>query len=258
WIEGVGVWWGDGARAWQLARLATAVALELAFVALAIRQLRRATGDELAEDRLARPLAQLLPPRAARLISFELVIMTLALRFPFDGRRPSPPGFTYHRDSPLRLFLPVLPLLGAGDVALLELVLLPHAPGWLRIVVHVLAVYGLLWVVGLWSSLRSRPHVIGDGRAVLHRGVLCRVEVPLAAIASVAPVPVFSDDWKRRAYRKGAIRLDIAGPPALELRLREPVRPVGVLGPGRPGDRLLVSVDDLEGFQRAIAAGSGA
>jgi hypothetical protein len=40
----------------------------------------------------------------------------------------------------------------------------------------------------------------------------------------------------------------------LELRLSGPVVPVGVLGPGRAGDRVLVSADDPEALRSAIAA----
>ena len=255
-VEGLGVWWGDGGAAWQLARLATAIALELALLGLAIHHVWRAPpSDELSEERLARPLESLLPPRVARMIALELTVMGLAVRYLFGGwRQPARPGFTYHRDAMLRMFLPVLPLMAVADVVLLEVVILPHAAAWLRVVVHILALYGVLWMIGLWASFRTRPHQIHDGRAVLHRGLLRHIELPLDQIASVAPMPTFSDDWKLRAYRKTATRIDVSGPATLELRLRSPIHPIGLFGPGRARDHVLVSVDDSAAFTAALTA----
>jgi hypothetical protein len=253
-LEGAGVWWGDGAPVWQLVRLATALTLEVTLIVLAVRQLRRASdGDELPEVRLARSLSQLVPPGAARLIAFEIVIMGSALRFMVGGwRRGDRPGFTYHRESALRIVLQMLPLLAVADVALLELVILPRATMWLRIAVHVVAIYGLIWLIGLYASLRARPHRIHDGRATLHRGLLGHVELALDQIASIGVMPSFSDDWKRRAYRKRAICAGVSGPTILDLRLHAAIRPIGVLGPGPASDHVLVAVDDPAAFLAAL------
>jgi hypothetical protein len=252
-LEGVGLWWHGSAMLWQV-RLGTAAVLELAFVVVAIRALRLTTaGAEPLEARIARALGALLPERAARLVAFELVIMGSALRFVVGGwRRVVPAGFTYHRESGLRLLLPILPLLGLGDILLLELVLLPHAAVWLRVVIHGLALYGLIWLIGLYASLRTRPHQLADGRLTLHRGILGRLEVPVAQIASIDELPGFADDWKKRAYCKGAIRIDVSGPTILELRLHTAARPVGVLGEGAAGTRVLVALDDPASFTAAI------
>ena len=81
-VEGLGIWWRGGDQAWQVARVATAIALEAALVVLAIHSLWRVPdSDELPENRLARPLGHLLPPRTARLIALELVMLSLALGF---------------------------------------------------------------------------------------------------------------------------------------------------------------------------------
>jgi hypothetical protein len=239
-VEGVGFAWSGAEGLWQL-RLGTALALEVAFIAIAIRELyRSAAGSEPIEVRLARALEALVPPRVARLAALEFVIVGSAMRFLFGGwRRATPAGFTYHRESRLRLLLMMLPLMLFADVLLLELVLLPHAALWVRIVVHAAAIYGLIWLVGLYASARARPHRIADGRLVLHRALLRRLDVPVSAIASIEPLPDFADDWKRRAYLRGALRLDLAGPAILELRLRE-------------GERVLVAVDEPAPFIAAL------
>lgn len=161
-------------------------------------------------------------------------------------------SFTYHRESGLRSLLPLLPLLAIGDVLLLELVILPHAATWLRLLVHALALSGVLWLLGVYASLRARPHQLVDGRLTLHRGTQRRLTVPVELIASIAKLPDFPDDWAKRAYCKGAIRLDVPGPAILELQLREVVRPIGVLGEGAASTRVLVAVDDPASFIAAI------
>lgn len=224
-------------------KLAVGGVLELAFVVVAIRELRRSS-TELLETRIARAFTTLLPERFARLIAFELVLIGSALRFLVGGwRRPCPPGFTYHRESGLRLFLAVLPLLAVGDVLLLELVILRQAETWVRIVVHAISIYSLLWIVGLYATCRARPHRIGE-RVTLYRGLLRRVELAREDIASVEPIPAFADDWKQRAYCKGAIRIDVSGATVLELRLHRAVRPIGPIGEGAPATRVLISADD--------------
>jgi len=257
-LEGVGLWLGRSSMAWQV-RVGTAALLEVAFVVVAIRELRRiAPGADPLEARIARAFDALLPPRLARFVAFELVVVGAALRFLAGGwRRAIPPGFTYHRASGLRFLLPLLPLLAVGDILLLELVLLPHAAAWLRVVVHVLAIYGLIWLVGVYATLRARPHQLRDDRLVLHRGILGRVELRLDQIASIAPLPSFADDWKKRAYCKGAIRVDIAGPPVLELHLHHAARPIGILGEGAERTRVLVAVDEPVPFIAALQGTSG-
>lgn len=181
----------------------------------------------------------------ARLAAIEIVLIREATRFLFGGwRRPAPPGFHYHRESGLRTLLPILPLIGVGDVLLLELVILPHAAGWLRVVLHVVAAYGLVWLIGLYATARVRPHRLVDGRLTLHRGVLRERTIEVAQIASVAPLPSFADDWKQRAYLRGTIRLDLAGGTVLEIKLHD-------------GTRLVVAVDQPAPFIAALSQLSG-
>jgi hypothetical protein len=255
-VEGIGLY--GSSSAWQV-RLATAVLLELTFVVVAIRELWRiAPGDDPLEVRIARAFDALLPARFARLVAFELVIVGAALRFLAGGwRRPIPRGFTYHRASGLRFLLPLLPLLAVGDVLLLELVILAHAPMWLRVGLHVLGNYGLIWLVGLYATVRARPHQLRGDRVLLNRGILGRVTLDVGEIVSIDPLPSFADDWKKRAYCKGAIRIDIAGPPILELQLRSAVRPIGILGEGPPRTRVLVAVDEPAEFMAAMKGTSG-
>ncbi|WP_243316972.1 hypothetical protein [Geothrix paludis] len=252
--EGLGLLLSGGA-AWVLRlRLGSALALELLLTVLAIRAWRRASALPGAwpEDRIAATFGAFLPLRAARLIALELVMVGGATRFLLGGfRDPAPEGFSHHRESALRSFLPALPLLIPGDVLLLH-ALFPRLPVGLRWAIHASTAYAVLWLVGLYASIKARPHQIQDGEVRLHQGLLKSVAFPTASVRSAAPLPDFDDDWARHAHLKGVSKLVAKGAPLLELALASPVRVDGMLGPGRPTQRLLVSVDDPAAFRAAL------
>ncbi len=230
WIEGIGF----AGQGWEL-RLVTALVLELAFVVAAIRALVRHRSG-LVEERIARALEAIVPPPVAKLAAIEMTLVGLAIAFLAGGwRRPVPEGFSYHRENGIRQLLPILPLLGIGDGLLLELVVLPHAATWVRVVVHAVAGYGLIWLVGLYASARARPHRLDGDRLELYRGVLRHITIERCDILAIAPMPAFSDAWKERAYKRASVRLDLGATQVLEVTLRD-------------HRRLLVGVDDAEAF----------
>jgi hypothetical protein len=206
----------------------------------------------LPEDHLAKPLEAFFPPRAARLMALELVILGGALRFLAGGwRKPLPAGFSYQRESTLRAILPALPLLLLGELLALEL-LIRHAPAWLRWSIHLMDLYGILWLVGLWASFRARPHTLQDGELRLHHGFIGHMALRREQVEGVAELPDFADDWARLRFMKGITQLQSPGPSQLLLRLREPLRPVGFLGPGKARPYVLIAVDDPEAFRTAL------
>ncbi|WP_243287564.1 hypothetical protein [Geothrix terrae] len=252
--EGLGLLLSGG-TSWVLRlRLGTALALELLLAALAMRAWRQAVAlpGVWPETRIAAAFEAFVPPRAARLMALELVMLAGALRFLLGGfRDPAPVGFSHYRESALRSLLPALPLLLPGDVLLLH-ALSPHLAPGLRWVLHASTAYAVLWLFGLYASIKARPHQVQDGEVRLHQGLVKSVAFPAASVRSVAPLPDFDDDWARHAHLQGVARLVATGAPQLELALAAPVRVDGMLGPGRPTQRLLVSVDDPAAFRTAL------
>ncbi|WP_257311945.1 hypothetical protein [Geothrix fuzhouensis] len=235
-------------------RLGTVLPLEVLLLVLAVgawRQARNLPG-EWPEDRIAAAFEAFVPPKAARLMALELVMLGSALRYLGGGfRDTAPEGFSHHRESGLHAFLPALPLLIPGDFLLMKVLFSGLAP-WLRWVLHGSTVYAVLWLFGFYAALKARPHQIHEGQVRLHQGLVKSVAFPAPWVLSAAPLPEFDDDWARHAHMKGVQRLVARGAPVLELKLSEPVRVLGLLGPGCPTDRLAVSVDDPAAFLTAL------
>lgn len=253
--EGLGLIFAHAShRAIQL-RLATALILEVLLLGLAVRAWRNARQLPGAwpEDRIAGAFEAFVPPRAARLMALELVMLGSAFRFLFGGfRTPAPEGFSHHREAALRAILPALPLMIPGDFLLMKVMFTGLAP-WLRWTLHGSTVYGVLWMVGFYATLKARPHQLRAGRLDLHLGLMKSVSLPLEQLLSVTPLPEFDNDWARHAHMKGVQKLVAKGNAILELKLSEPVQVMGLLGPGQPTDRLAVSVDDPPAFLSALA-----
>ncbi len=236
-------------------RMGTALALEILLLFLAVWAMReaRALPGTWPEDRIAAAFEAFVPPRAARLMALELVMLGSAVRFLFGGfREAAPAGFSHHREAALRAILPAVPLMIPGDFLLMKAISTGLAP-WLCWLLHGSTVYAVLWLVGLYATLKARPHQVREGRLELHLGLVKSVSVPLSHIHSATPLPDFDDDWARHAYMKGMQKLVAKGNTILELRLSEPVRVLGMLGPGRPTERLAVSVDEPAAFLAALA-----
>jgi hypothetical protein len=104
-------------------------------------------------------------------------------------RRPDVPAGT----TPIgysRLVAPMLWLWifgSATEVVVLD-VLLSHWWTPLRIPLLVLGIWGLVWMLGMMSAYRTRPHLLGDDTLQVRDGIHARVDVRLDRIASVRPV----------------------------------------------------------------------
>lgn len=253
--EGLGFVVAAESRTVIMARMATAGLLEVLLLVLAIGALRRSRSGHAhwPEERIAAAFEGFVPPRAARLMALELVMLGSAVRYLLGGfRQPAPEGFSLHKEAYLTAFLPALPLLIPADLFLLH-ALFPHMPPWLRWFLHGSTLYSVLWMIGLYATLKQRPHRIDDSTLDLHMGLLGSLRLQRAQIHSAAPLPEFDDDRAKRSYMKGMHRLLRTGVPSVELQLRQAVPMNGLLGPStRQSDRVAVSVDDPPAFLAAL------
>ncbi len=254
-VEGLGLILSSASHLALQLRLGTALALELLLLVLAVRawRLSQKLPGAWPEDRIAAAFEAFVPPRAARLLALELVVLGSAIQFLFGGfRSPAPPGFSLHKETFLRAFLPVLPLLIPTDLFLIH-ALFPRMAPWLRWLLHFSTLYSVLWMVGLYATLRQRPHQLDGTHLNLYMGLLGSLHLRREQVVSAAPLPEFEDDWAKRQYLKGMHKLLRTGAPAVELRLSEAVCRMELLGPGsRKLDRVAVSVDDPSAFLAAL------
>jgi hypothetical protein len=204
---------------------------------------RRAGPGELPEARIASALVCLLPPLLARVVALECVILSAALLSTFRRVQVGPGIFGYSRTAFFSLVLPLAPLVIAADW-LLVYALIPSSLAWLRLFHTITTAYFVVWLLGMYTLFRTRPQRIDDGAVQLHCGLLKSARVPLAIIESATVVS--ETDLPKSA------RLDVRGAPRVELKLREPIQPIGLLRRLAPTERLLASADDANGLCSAI------
>ena len=105
------------------------------------------------------------------------------------ARRPDVPAGT----TPIgysRLVAPMLWLWifgSATEVVVLDVLL---SRWWtpFRIPLLVVGIWGVVWMLGMMSAYRTRPHLLGEASLQVRDGIHARVDVPLERIASVRSV----------------------------------------------------------------------
>lgn len=126
--------------------------------------------------------AELLPGPVARLARHEAAVLGtywLLVR----GRYDVPAGavaFGYGKQqAPMFYSLAVLSVV---EVALFRW-LIPWP--WMEILLGVLAVYGAVWLIGLYQGFRRYPHYLTDQELVLRCGIFGVARIPLSDVVAV-------------------------------------------------------------------------
>lgn len=229
----------------------TLILLELGFMLAAVifviahwRQFRAVAH---LEDVFEKIFAQFLPERVAVLTARELVLLWSGLSWAFRGFRLKPePGFGYIEDSLIK-YLPVLiPMVVLFEGTAYEL--LAHKHPVLRLVLHVIELWAVLWSFGMYAIMKSRPHQINGSRVLLRCG-FGSCEFPAESLLEIKRLP----EEELRREREVA-RLRVKGVPALEVRLRAPVIVRSMFGHAKSYDRIQISADDPAGLAKAILA----
>lgn len=203
-----------------------------------------ATG-ELPERRLAKGLSLFLPPLAARWAAVEMVVLSAAFRWPFQRLPQGPLCFGYSQNS----FLFYLPLAIVLEMPI-EYLLVKHAFGLQSLLWHAVLLatnaWGLMWFLGLLSTMRMRPHQLKNGTLYLYKGILAQAEIPMQHLEAIGRC---NDGHKppRTAM------LTLPGVDTIELQLRQPVTITRLFGRPVVSDRLWISVEQPEIFRNALA-----
>jgi hypothetical protein len=171
----------DGGTALRIF-LAVEVPLLVVFVVLTLLRLRHVLGTAADDDRslIDRVLAEepLLRPAVSELRYGHSLVLAVA------RRRRVPAGATPFGYTRGTMGVPV----AIGVASLVEVVvvhlLVPWQ--WLRIVLLVVSIWGVLVLAGYVASRVVHPHVVTDGRLQLRWGCVTVLTTPLANVSSVS------------------------------------------------------------------------
>lgn len=97
--------------------------------------------------------------------------------------------------------------------------------GWdvVRVPLLVLGTWGVLWMLGLLASMRTRPHVLTGDTLVLRGGLRSEVRVPLDAVGGVRTVEhELSSSMRNLEEVDGRLLVGVSGRTNVELTLVAP------------------------------------
>ena len=225
-------------------------ALELALIAGAaafvIFRWKRYRSVPHLEDVFEDIFFQFLPGNISRFAAREMVLLWEGLRFCFRGFRSVPAaGFGYVEQSYIKM-LPLLIVIGLLTEGL-AYELLAHNHPLLRLVMHVIEVWAVLWCFGMYATMKSRPHTISDQRVHLRCGVFSSCEFDPYLLLDVQ-----QDDSYDLPPRKEVARMIVKGGPKLQVHLKEPVTVRRMMSGPQSFNRLMVSADDPAAFRQAL------
>src|ERR1022692_2404253 len=230
------------------ARPALAASAELAVIAFLVVRVRRgmrvaaSDGDVLERVKLA--ASEVVPLRpAAEMLATEIAVFYFAFGS-WRSRPHAPAGlraFSIHERSLAAMLFAAVAGLSLMEAALVHLLVRQrsHTAAW---ILRALSVYGAVWLVAISRSFALRPILVGDGELVVSNGMLHTLRVPLAKIAAV----------RRSNYQDAGWNVPPASDPNVLVEFSEPVVARGMYGLKRRVTRIGLSVDDPEGFEKAL------
>jgi hypothetical protein len=148
-----------------------------------------------------------------------------------------------HRSSGVMAIVGVLAALAVVETVGMHVVLMQSSTT-AAIVSTVLSAYTLLSILGMAHAMRLSPlRFIGD-ELVIERGFRARIVVPRAQIAEATPIAAKLDGTLDLSYFD----------PNVVVTLRSPVVAHGLFGRTRTADRVLLTVDDRDGFLATLSS----
>ncbi|MFC0029114.1 PH domain-containing protein [Micromonospora chaiyaphumensis] len=166
-------------------------------------------------------------------------------------RRPYPvaPGAeTFRYVGVVQPILGVFIVLSVIEIPVLDLIL-RHTVGWptVRHVFIGLGVWGVLWMIGLFASLRLHPHVVDDAGLRIRNGVSLDVRIPWSAVARVEARYRSLPSSRAVQYDPDdptVLNLGVGSQTAVDVVLREPLSVRLPKGPSEPVREIRLYADD--------------
>jgi len=153
--------------------------------------------------------------------------------------------------------------LSAVEVPIFDLIVrkvVPWEPA--RWIVLVLGVWGLLWMFGLFASMKIHPHVVGPA------GLRVRMSSSMDFTVDWADVETVSKSYRTMPSGKSVqveqegdrtvLHIVTGSQTSVDVRLRRPVSFGLPKGPSEPASELRLYADDPDGFVRACRQATAA
>lgn len=167
-------------------------------------------------------------------------------------RRPyalEPRAETFSYVGVVKPILGVFIALSTIEIPILDLIL-RHTVGWpsVRHVAVGLGIWGVLWMFGLFASLRIHPHIVDDTGLRVRNGISVDFAVPWAAVARVErryrslpssrTVQIEQDDGKT------IVNISTGSQTSVDVVLHEPISVPLPKGPSGPVGEIRLYADD--------------
>lgn len=157
--------------------------------------------------------------------------------------------FTYHKDSQIKTIVILFSVLIVAEGILFHFLL----QRWSEVVAWIFTVlnaYGLLYIIGLYNSVKCLPHVIGENYLIIRLGYQSSIKVDIHNIerTQVAEARSITDKVSKDTYYS-LLTIDS---PQYEIILKEPALMKGSYGKKTYVNSVVFRADDSHGLVESI------
>ena len=152
--------------------------------------------------------------------------------------------------------------LSAVELPIFDLIIrrvVPWQPA--RWIALALGAWGLLWMIGLFASLKINPHVVGAAGLRVRMGTSLDLTVAWADVDTVSKayrtLPSGKSVQIEQEGERTLLHLPTGSQTSIDVRLRHPVVFPLPKGPSEPVHELRLYADDPDGFARACRRAAG-
>ncbi|MEV0155272.1 hypothetical protein AB0H57_16230 [Micromonospora sp. NPDC050686] len=186
------------------------------------------------------------PSRWRRAVAYEAGMWRSLARWMFRRPVEVPPGaeaFGY-----VGVVTPILGVfigLSVIEIPILELILRHTVPWtWVRYAALALGVWGVLWMIGLFASLRLHPHLLGEEGLRIRNGTSVDVTLPWSAVATVAARYRSLPSSRAVQVEDDILNISAGSQTSVDVVLCAPLQVPLPTGPSRPVREIRLYADD--------------
>ena len=158
-------------------------------------------------------------------------------------------AFTYHRTSEMKTFIIVFAILITGEGLLFHYLL----QKWNEVIAWVftiLNVYGILYLVGFYNSVKYLPHMITQEKIIIRLGFQSSITINIGNIEQINRAKEIELGMKiPKTTYYSLLKLDS---PHLEIVLKDPVEMRGSYGMKKKVDKVVFRADDWKAILEEI------